>query len=159
MCVYTCFVDTFVSVAVQIKVRMCVCVCRFVCTFMCMCRGCQEFVCVCVCVCEFVCMRGGAWQKDWHIVHVHVGTKSESDQGEKLKKTGPSRDICSLSGIGVGAKGMKVNLITKHHPETSTKRSYIVVIYIAFCSEFFDIKSFRPFVQFVTKGHCTLHKT
>ena len=90
-----------------------------------------------------------------------MGTKSESDQGEKLKKTGPSRNICSLSGIGVGAKGMKVNLITKHHPETSTERSYIAisVVYIAFCSEFFDIKLFRPFVQFVTEGHCTLHKT
>jgi len=50
----------------------------------------------------------------------------------------------------VGAEGMKVNLITEHHPEIGTERSHIAipVIYLYFFSELFDIKLFRPFLQF-----------
>jgi len=50
-----------------------------------------------------------------------------SKSGKSLnEKTGKSRNSSRLSGGGVGAEGIQVNLATDRHPRTNTESSQIV---------------------------------
>jgi len=72
--------------------------------------------------------------------HVSRGHPARFEQ--KIEK---SRNINRVSGGGVGAKGMQVNLATDHHPETNTKCSQIAlsVNCIALSSSIFGTKLFE----------------